>query len=144
MIPLRDNLHSGGAPLFAAGLTLVMLIAGTALPGGGVWIGLLSALGAWIWSPSLVRERGAALTLLLAAAGAAVGFALAHSTQTDAGGPAVAAAAATLALAHLCSHPKAKVLVLIALPLRTGLAEIPSGAVAAVWAVPLALIATGG
>ena len=140
MIPLRDNLHEGGAPLPAAALTAALLIAGIALPGGGIWVGLLAGLGAWIWAPSIVRERGIVIAALIALLGCGAGYLIAHGTGSAIGGPAVAGASIALALAHLATHPRARVLVLVAIPFRATLAEVPSGAIAGLWVVPLCLV----
>lgn len=144
MIPVRDNLHSGGAPLPAAALAALLLIAGTVLPGGGVWVGLLAGLGAWIWTPSIVRERGIIITLLVGLLGCGAGYLIAHGTSMPEGGPVVAGAAAAVAMAHLATHPRGRVLVLLLIPFRATLAELPSGAVACLWAIPLCLVVAAG
>ena len=143
MIPLRDDLPGGGTPAVTYVLALGLLIWSLAA-GDGFWLGLIAALGAWIWSPALVRKPGPAPMLLVAAAGGVAGWLLANSAGS--GQPsswAIASAPAAVALLHVALHPKARVLSLVLVPFRSFVTAVPSLAVAAVWTPLICLLAKG-
>lgn len=143
MIPLRDDRPGGGAPLFALLICIALLAAGTAVPGGGPWLGLLAAFAGWLYAPSLVREGGLPLTCGIVLIGAAVAGGVTFAAGGSWGAWATVGAAAALVAAHLVRFRGSTMLALIPIPYRAGLAEVPSLAVAAIWAVPACVLAAG-
>jgi len=143
MIPLRDDLPGRGAPAPALLACVALLAAGTAAPGGGIALGLAVAFAAWLFVPSLVRDAGWLATFAMIAAGAAAAGALALAAGAGWQPWAVVGAAATPVAGHLVRFRGSRMITLVPLPLRAGLAEVPSGVVAIVWAVPVCLIASG-
>jgi hypothetical protein len=143
MIPLRDNLHTKGAPPVALLITTALLVAGLIVPGAGAGPAILAAIGAYLYGPSIVRDLGPLGAIATATVGAGAAGMLAHLAGAKVGGWSIVGAAAALVLVHLARHPRARMLSLIALPYRTGLTEVPSVAVASVWAL-LAVLLTAG
>jgi hypothetical protein len=139
MIPVRDDLHSGGAPATALVISGALLIGGTAVPGGSFWIGLLAAFGGYLYAPSLVRELGPFPAFGMAAIGAIAAGALAASQGAQPGPWATLAAAGALIAVHLARHPRAKMLALVAVPYRASLGEMPSWVAALIWLALAAL-----
>lgn len=139
MIPVRDDLHSGGAPATALVISGALLIGGTAVPGGNFWIGLLAAFGAYLYAPSIVRELGPFPAFGIAAVGALAAGALAASSDLQTGPWATLAATFALIAVHLARHPRARMLSLIAIPYRASLGEMPSWVAALLWLALAAL-----
>ena len=140
MIPLRDDLPGGGTPAVTYLLSLGLLVWSLAA-GDGFWLGLVAALGAWIWSPALARKLGQVPAVVVPAVGATAGWLLASAGQQSAW--AIAAAPVALALVHLLAHPKARVLGLVLVPFRSFVTTVPSPVLAAVWTPVICLLAKG-
>lgn len=143
MIPLRDDRPGGGAPIIALLACIALLAGGILVPGGGIAFGIVLAIAGWLFTPSLFRESGAVPTLGAAALGGLLAGAGAWASGTTWPAWALTGAAAALVGLHLVRFRGSRMLALIPLPLRAGLTEIPSAAVAAVWAVPVCLLAAG-
>ena len=139
MIPLRDDLHSGGAPAPALLISAALLVSGMVAPGGSIWVGLLGGFGAYLYAPSLVRDFGPFPAFGIAAAGAIAAGVLAASADLQPGPWATLAATFALIAVHLARHPRARMLTLIALPYRASLGEMPSWIAALIWLVLAAL-----
>lgn len=134
MLPLRDNIGEGGAPVSALVLIGLITAAGFVIPGGG-WLPALVALAAaWVYVPTPVRRFGPLPTAALTAVCGAIGGWLATLAGEDPGlwaGPAAAAGAAGL---HLLTNRDARVMGLVAIPFRSGFWEIGSATYATSWA----------
>jgi hypothetical protein len=134
MLPLRDNVGEGGAPVSALVLIGLMTLAGFVVPGGG-WLPALVALAAaWVFVPTPVRRFGLIPVAALSGACGALGGWLATVAGQDAGLWAAPAAAAGATGLHLLTNSDASVMGLVAIPFRSGFWEVPSKAFAACWA----------
>jgi hypothetical protein len=134
MLPLRDNIGDGGAPVSAVVLIGLITLAGFVVPGGG-WLPALVALAAaWIFVPTPVRRFGPIPVAVLAAVCGALGGWLATVAGEEPGLWAAPAAAAGATGLHLVTNSGANVMGLVAIPFRSGFYEVPSKAFAACWA----------
>ena len=141
MIPLRDNIGERGASPAALAICALILLAGILLPDGNLWVALLAGFGAWIFTPTPVRDLGAIPVLLIASVGGLMASWLTHATNSAIGIWAPVASTGAIALVHLLKHPRARVIGLVPIPYRTSLTEAPSVVVIIVWAAAAVILA---
>ena len=134
MLPLRDNIGDGGAPVTALLIVGLITLAGAVVPGGGWLPALVAFAGAWIFVPTPVRRFGPIPVALVASAFAVLGGWLATTAGHEPGLWAAPAAAAGVTALHLATNRDAQVLTLFTIPFRSVFAEIRSWVFALVWA----------
>jgi len=134
MLPLRDNIGDGGAPISALLIVGLITLAGAVVPGGGWLPALVGFAGAWIFVPTPVRRFGPIPVALVAGAFGALGGWLATTAGHEAGLWAAPAAAAGVTALHLATNRDARVLGLVTIPFRSVFTEVPSWIFALVWA----------
>ena len=144
MIPLRDDLSGGGPPAAALLLVFAALVGGLVAEGSSFWAAALCALGMYLFSPSVVRSKGALVALLIAVAGGLAAFGLASLIGTSAQAWITPGATASVTCAHLLIHRRARIVGLVLLPAASRVVSAPAIAIAALLLVATsALVASG-